>query len=447
MRITDLARRTAVAVAALAMTAQLGIASVSAAGLGSTDTGPSAEATTAPPSAPEDAPDEGAQPEEAPDEGAGSDDTADESAPEDPASEAPAGDALSSGTGAFAVRGAIASTWHDLGGAAGDLGRPTTAERCGLRGSGCYQRFQKGEVHWSPKTGAHATLGAIANTWARTGHEGGKLGYPTSNERCGLKGGGCYQWFEKGQIHWSSGTGAHPTKGGIRTAWSRLGFESGKLGYPVTGERCGLNGGGCYQRFQKGEVHWSPKTGARATTGAIARAWSWNGHETGDLGYPTSGERCGLKGGGCYQKFQKGQIHWSPKTGAHATKGGMQRQWAKAGWENGSWGYPTGSERKVGSGRWEQRFQGGLKTYTTIDPVWDRLAQCESGGNWKINTGNGYYGGLQFSASTWKAFGGHKYAKNAHLATREQQIEIAQKVQKVQGWGAWPACTRKLGIR
>ncbi|GAA4388293.1 transglycosylase family protein [Brevibacterium sp. NPDC049920] len=393
MRITDLARRTAVAVAALAMTAQLGIASASAAGLGSTDTGPSAEATTAPPSAPEDAPDEGAQPEEAPDEGAGSDDTADESAPEDPASEAPAGDALSSGTGAFAVRGAIASTWHDLGGAAGDLGRPTTAERCGLRGSGCYQRFQKGEVHWSPKTGAHATLGAIANTWARTGHEGGKLGYPTSNERCGLK------------------------------------------------------GGGCYQRFQKGEVHWSPKTGARATTGAIARAWSWNGHETGDLGYPTSGERCGLKGGGCYQKFQKGQIHWSPKTGAHATKGGMQRQWAKAGWENGSWGYPTGSERKVGSGRWEQRFQGGLKTYTTIDPVWDRLAQCESGGNWKINTGNGYYGGLQFSASTWKAFGGHKYAKNAHLATREQQIEIAQKVQKVQGWGAWPACTRKLGIR
>lgn len=339
MRITDLARRTAVAVAALATTAQLGIASASAAGLGTTDTGPSAEATTAPPSAPEDAPDEGAQPEEAPDEGAGSDDTADESAPEDPASEAPAGDALSSGTSAFAVRGAIASTWHDLGGAAGDLGRPTTAERCGLRGSGCYQRFQKGEVHWSPKTGA------------------------------------------------------------------------------------------------------------RATTGAIARAWSWNGHETGDLGYPTSGERCGLKGGGCYQKFQKGQIHWSPKTGAHATKGGMQRQWAKAGWENGSWGYPTGSERKVGSGRWEQRFQGGLKTYTTIDPVWDRLAQYDSGGNWKINTGNGYYGGLQFSASTWKAFGGHKYAKNAHLATREQQIEIAQKVQKVQGWGAWPACTRKLGIR
>ena len=79
--------------------------------------------------------------------------------------------------------------------------------------------------------------------------------------------------------------------------------------------------------------------------------------------------------------------------------------------------------------------------------VWDRLAKCESGGNWSINTGNSYYGGLQFSASTWKAFGGHKYAPNAHQATREQQIDIAKKVQASQGWGAWPSCTRKLGIR
>lgn len=79
--------------------------------------------------------------------------------------------------------------------------------------------------------------------------------------------------------------------------------------------------------------------------------------------------------------------------------------------------------------------------------VWDRLAQCESGGNWAINTGNGFYGGLQFTASTWRAYGGGAYAPLAHQATREQQIAIAQKVQASQGWGAWPACTRKLGIR
>jgi len=79
--------------------------------------------------------------------------------------------------------------------------------------------------------------------------------------------------------------------------------------------------------------------------------------------------------------------------------------------------------------------------------VWDRIAQCESGGNWSINTGNGYYGGLQFSAQTWTAFGGGKYASTANQATRAQQIDIAKKVQAQQGWGAWPSCTSKLGIR
>ncbi|WP_018297543.1 resuscitation-promoting factor [Corynebacterium lubricantis] len=79
--------------------------------------------------------------------------------------------------------------------------------------------------------------------------------------------------------------------------------------------------------------------------------------------------------------------------------------------------------------------------------VWDSLAQCESGGDWSINTGNGYQGGLQFSQSTWAAYGGTQYAPSADQATREQQIAIAEKTQASQGWGAWPACTSKLGIR
>lgn len=79
--------------------------------------------------------------------------------------------------------------------------------------------------------------------------------------------------------------------------------------------------------------------------------------------------------------------------------------------------------------------------------VWDRLAQCESSGNWSINTGNGFYGGLQFTAGTWLAYGGGQYAPRADLATREQQIDVAIRTQQGQGWGAWPACTAKLGIR
>ena len=71
---------------------------------------------------------------------------------------------------------------------------------------------------------------------------------------------------------------------------------------------------------------------------------------------------------------------------------------------------------------------------------WDRVAQCESGGNWSINTGNGYYGGLQFSASTWAAYGGTAYAATANQASKSQQIAIAEKVLAGQGKGAWPSC-------
>ncbi|MFI9806256.1 transglycosylase family protein [Streptomyces sp. NPDC052301] len=71
---------------------------------------------------------------------------------------------------------------------------------------------------------------------------------------------------------------------------------------------------------------------------------------------------------------------------------------------------------------------------------WDAVARCESGGNWSINTGNGYYGGLQFSASTWAAYGGTAYAPRADQATKAQQITVAEKVLAAQGKGAWPVC-------
>jgi ABC-type transport system substrate-binding protein len=71
---------------------------------------------------------------------------------------------------------------------------------------------------------------------------------------------------------------------------------------------------------------------------------------------------------------------------------------------------------------------------------WDRIAACESGGNWGINTGNGYYGGLQFNLATWRAYGGHG---KPHQASKAEQIRIAEKVQAKQGWGAWPVCSRR----
>ncbi len=78
--------------------------------------------------------------------------------------------------------------------------------------------------------------------------------------------------------------------------------------------------------------------------------------------------------------------------------------------------------------------------HAATDAEWDRVAACESGGNWAINTGNGYQGGLQFSPSTWAGHGGTKYAPTADQATKAQQIEIAERVLAGQGEGAWPTC-------
>jgi resuscitation-promoting factor RpfB len=92
----------------------------------------------------------------------------------------------------------------------------------------------------------------------------------------------------------------------------------------------------------------------------------------------------------------------------------------------------------------------GAKPGTQVPPVsnsaaWDALASCESSSNWAINTGNGFYGGVQFNQNTWERHGGLRYAPRADLATREEQIAIAEITQARQGWGAWPVCSARLG--
>ncbi|WP_199254076.1 resuscitation-promoting factor [Mycolicibacterium mengxianglii] len=93
----------------------------------------------------------------------------------------------------------------------------------------------------------------------------------------------------------------------------------------------------------------------------------------------------------------------------------------------------------------------GAKPGTEVPPVsngviWDALARCESNGNWAVNTGNGYYGGVQFDQNTWERQGGLRYASRADLATREEQIAIAEVTRGRQGWGAWPVCSGRAGV-
>jgi len=96
-------------------------------------------------------------------------------------------------------------------------------------------------------------------------------------------------------------------------------------------------------------------------------------------------------------------------------------------------GRPTAAEVRA----WREETRGGV-----YEP-WISLANCESGGNWQINTGNGYYGGLQFALGSWRAAGGSGYP---HQASPGEQVHRGEILQDLQGWGAWPTCARQIGL-
>lgn len=271
----------------------------------------------------------------------------------------------SAATGAHASRGgAIRGLYRSLGAENSLMGYPTSEESCGLKNNGCYQMFQGGAVVWSPETGANTSrYGAIRDAYSAANFENGVLGYPTDSEVCGLRDGGCYQSFQNGEIHWSAKTGAQVSRyGAIRSQWAAKGFEAGVLGYPTSAEVCGLKNGGCAQSYQNGQIHWTSTTGAQMSRGGSIRSvWLSQNGEGGILGYPSGEETCGLKDNGCYQSFQGGQIHWTAKTGAQITRNGAIRNaWAGSGYQDGVLGYPTGTETcGLKDGGCYQSFQGG----------------------------------------------------------------------------------------
>lgn len=205
--------------------------------------------------------------------------------------------------------GAIAAKHRSVGGNEGYLGKPVRDVQCGLLQGGCAQGFQRGHIYWASATGARIARGGIGNHYAHLGRETSYLGYPVNDERCGLKEGGCVQSFQGGYIYWSPATGAHTLRGAIAATWAKLGWERGKLGYPLTAERCGLVAKGCVQSFQGGHIYWASASGAHAVWGAIGTKWARMGWENSPLGYPRTAESCAA--GSCVQSFLGGTIKWT----------------------------------------------------------------------------------------------------------------------------------------
>lgn len=241
------------------------------------------------------------------------------------------------------LRGAIAAKYDSIGGPSSSLGYVTSGEVCGLTNGGCGQYFQNGLIYWSPATGASVLRGAILDKWRSVGFETGALGYPTTDEICGLANGGCGQYFQGGMIYWSPATGAAVVSRTVLEAWRAAGSEAGRLGYPTSDELGGLPNGGSGQYFQGGMIYQTPGTGARVLTEPVLSVWRASGFESGPLGYPTSNAQGGLVGGGSGQYFQGGMIYHSPATGAQVIRGATLTAWRGDGWERGPLGYPTAS--------------------------------------------------------------------------------------------------------
>ncbi|RVW02157.1 alpha/beta hydrolase-fold protein [Rhodococcus xishaensis] len=208
-------------------------------------------------------------------------------------------------SGAHAVAGGIGGEYQNAGGPS-VLGLPTTGEIALADGRGRLNHFQKGSIYWTPQTGANAVSGPIRDEWAAQGWENGPLGYPAAEQVKTAKMDGLVQGFDIGAMYWTRDTGANAVLGLIMGKYAEMGFENGWLGFPQTSE-VPIKDNGRFNRFQNGNIYWSPASGAWAVqNGPIFDAWASEGYENGRLGYPIS-DQFDIPGG-VQQNFQFGVI-------------------------------------------------------------------------------------------------------------------------------------------
>ena len=178
---------------------------------------------------------------------------------------------------AATVIGTIRDKWIALGAGNGPLRQPVTNEAPTFDNVGRWQQFQGGIISWHPETGAHVVWGLIGEHWLRLGRE--KFGYPITDELPTGNHRGLYNNFRalhlpnrpESSIFWSRNTGAHAVYGAIRDRWAQLGWDGGKLGFPTSDEHDvrvdAVNGR--QVDFEMGKIVWSPKKGARETFAGI----------------------------------------------------------------------------------------------------------------------------------------------------------------------------------
>jgi hypothetical protein len=220
---------------------------------------------------------------------------------------------FSTSTGAQYLTGAISSKYLALGAEASTLRFPTTHTRPTASG-GRYQHFEGGSIWWSDTTGARRLVGSIRARYESLGWERSWLGYPVTDVMATPSKNGYLTRFQGGTIYSSSATGARYLRGPILAKYVAMSAEASSLRYPTTDTKTTASGLGRYQHFQGGSMFWSSGTGAHPVTGAIRTAWAKLGYERSWLGYPKSDPY--TVSVGIRQNFQRGYMVWNRSTGA-----------------------------------------------------------------------------------------------------------------------------------
>lgn|GEM_PF-2278046 len=306
---------------------------------------------------------------------------------EDPTpSEPPAPSTLSEpAEPAFTASGAIGEKWLGLGGAGGALGAPSSKEYCA--DALCQQKFEGGLIYWTSADGAHAVLSTAGHTGPAFFSGGGlaAFGSPVSDET--TVPGGSIQKFSSGIVLAWNGSAVFRvwSRGAIGGFWAALGSSAG-LGMALSNESCGLRNGGCFQVFTRGTIYWSPATGPRFVRGAIQTRWRSVGGQDSVMGYPVTSEICGQPASGCLQRFQGGNIYWSPGGGVWVVRGAIGGQYAAAGANRGPMLYPLSNE-KCADGKCIQNFQGGFIGWEghAGTRIYSKGTECQKLNNGKSN--------------------------------------------------------------
>jgi uncharacterized protein with LGFP repeats len=199
---------------------------------------------------------------------------------------------------------------------------------------------------------------AINQHWLALGGPNSPDGIPTTSQLFTPGGIGQYEHFQYGSIYWTAQTGAWEVQGFIRLHWAALGWELSVLGYPITDERLTSDGVGRYNNFQNGSIYWTPQTGAWEIQGHIRQHWIALGGVSSVVGYPTSNESGLPDGIGRYNTFQRGNLYWSPATGAFEVHGPILRAYLSVRATQSALGYPTSDVFSTSSGV-RAIFQGG----------------------------------------------------------------------------------------